>query len=56
MEKKIGTSVLDWKKVRDTSMSYVRRKKEQHTFDGTRNFSSSKPPTFDMIKNTELTE
>jgi hypothetical protein len=54
--KTVGTSVLDWKKVRDTSMSYVRRKKEQHRFDGTRNFSSTEPPTFDMMKNTELTE
>jgi hypothetical protein len=55
-EKTIGTSELDWKKIRDTSMSYVRKKKEQHRFDGTRNFNITGPPTFDMIENIELTE
>jgi hypothetical protein len=47
--KALGTSVLDWNKVRDASMGYCQRKKDEHRFDGQRNFDMKKAATYDLL-------
>ena len=47
--KALGTSVLDWNKVRDVSMGYCQRKKDEHRFDGQGNFDMKKPATYDLL-------
>ncbi|KAK7714856.1 hypothetical protein SLS57_006927 [Botryosphaeria dothidea] len=32
--KTLGTSIIEWGKVRDAAMGYVQSKKDQHRFDG----------------------
>lgn len=51
--KAVGTSVLDWETVRNESMAYCQRKKDQHRFDDQREFDSHLPPTYDLIKRKE---
>ena len=51
--KVLGTSVVDWQTVRDTTMEYVERKKAEHRFDGLGNFDTKKAPTYDMLENKE---
>lgn len=51
--KALGTSVLDWETVRNESMEYCQRKKDQHRFDGQRKFTSRLPPTYDLIERKE---
>ncbi|TID19413.1 hypothetical protein E6O75_ATG06751 [Venturia nashicola] len=51
--KALGTSIVDWKDVRDAAMSYVQRKMDDHRFDGKGKFDIRKAPTFDLIKGIE---
>jgi len=51
--KALGTSVVEWTKVRDAAMNFCQRKKDEHRFDGESNFDTSKAPTFDLIENRE---
>jgi hypothetical protein len=49
-KKIVGTSVVEWKAVRDAAMAYVQQKKAQHRFDGGGSFDTSHVPTFDLIQ------
>jgi hypothetical protein len=51
--KAMGTSVLEWERVRDGAMNYCQRKKDQHRFDGQGSYDSSKVPTYDLIEGKE---
>lgn len=51
--KAMGTSVLEWERVRDEAMKYCQRKKDQHRFDGQGSYDSSKAPTYDLIEGKE---
>jgi hypothetical protein len=51
--KALGTSVVDWKRVRDAAMSYVQKKKNEHHFDGESDFDMQKASTFDLIEGRE---
>lgn len=51
--KALGTSVLEWEKVRDGAMKYCQRKKDEHRFDGKGNFDMGLAPTYDLIKQRE---
>lgn len=52
--KALGTSVIDWGKVRDAVMAYCQRKRDEHRFDGKGNFDMSKVPTYDLIEGKEV--
>jgi hypothetical protein len=52
-DKVLGTSVIEWERVRDGAMTYCQRKKDQHRFDGKGNFDMSKVPTYDLIERKE---
>lgn len=51
--KTLGTSVIEWGRVRDGVMTYCQRKKDQHRFDGKGNFDMNKVPTYDLIEQKE---
>lgn len=51
--KAIGTSELDWTKLRNTAMAYIERKKQEHRFDGRGSFDMSKPATYDLLEGAE---
>lgn len=53
--KTLGTSIIEWGKVRDAAMGYVQSKKDQHRFDGQGNFDMGKIPTYDLIEDKETT-
>ncbi|KAK1988415.1 hypothetical protein LZ30DRAFT_20775 [Colletotrichum cereale] len=50
----LGTSVVDWKSVRDIAMWYVEKKKAEHRFAGASHYDHSKAPTWDMLCGKEL--
>lgn len=52
--KALGTSVVEWEKVRSEAMDYCQRKKDQHRFDGQGNFDTRKVPTYDLIEQKEI--
>lgn len=52
--KALGTSVIDWEPVRSEAMRYCQDKKDQHRFDGQRDFDMSKAPTYDLIRKREI--
>jgi hypothetical protein len=52
----IGTSVVEWKAVRNAAMSCCQKKKDQHRFNGKGSFDTSRVPTFDLIQGTETIE
>jgi len=52
--KALGTCQIDWERVRDAAMDYCQDKKDQHRFDGTRNFDTSKAPTYDLLEEREV--
>ncbi|OKL63912.1 hypothetical protein UA08_00612 [Talaromyces atroroseus] len=45
--KALGTSAIEWEKMRDEAMGYCQQKKYQHPFDGQGNFNMRKVPTYD---------
>ncbi|PHH71230.1 hypothetical protein CDD80_5427 [Ophiocordyceps camponoti-rufipedis] len=54
----INTNVKDWESVRSTAMWYVGQKKAAHRFDGQDSsiiFDPTKPATWDMLQNEEMT-
>lgn len=51
--KALGTSVVEWEKVRSGAMDYCQRKKDQHRFDGQGNFDMRKVPTYDLMERKE---
>lgn len=53
--KTLGTSVTEWRRVRDAAMEYCQRKKDEHRFDGKGNFDTKKVPTYDLIEEKEKT-
>lgn len=54
--KALGTSVVEWDKVRDAAMDYCQRKKDQHRFDSQGNFDASVVPTYDLMEGKEIIE
>lgn len=52
--KALGTSVVEWEKVRSEAMEYCQRKKDQHRFDGQGNFDMRKVPTYDAMERMEI--
>ncbi|KGO75059.1 hypothetical protein PITC_047420 [Penicillium italicum] len=52
--KALGTSVVEWEKVRSGAMDYCQRKKDQHRFDGQGNFDMKKVPAYDLIERKEI--
>lgn len=51
--KAMGTSHLIWKDVRDASMTYVQKKRDEHRFDGLGSFDMSKAATFNLLERKE---
>lgn len=51
--KSMGTSELEWDKVRNAAMAYVQKKKDQHRFDGKASFDMGKAATFDLLEGKE---
>ncbi|KAI9816366.1 MAG: hypothetical protein M1832_005123 [Thelocarpon impressellum] len=49
----LGTSQLDWNRVRDAAMRYCQQKKDQHRFDGMGAFNSSEAATYDLLEGRE---
>ncbi|KAK2756211.1 hypothetical protein FQN54_005619 [Arachnomyces sp. PD_36] len=49
----LGTSITLWATVENTAKQYVRRKKDQHRFDGQVQWDMEKVPTWDLIENKE---
>jgi hypothetical protein len=52
--KALGTSAVEWEKVRNEAMNYCQRKKDQHRFDGQGNFNMRKVPTYDLMERKEI--
>lgn len=52
--KALGTSVVEWEKVRNEAMDYCQRKKDQHRFDGQASFDMRKVPTYDLLERREI--
>jgi hypothetical protein len=55
--KAVGTSRLDWPRVRDAAMKYVQDNKDQHRFDGRApqgKFDMKKAATFDLLEGREV--
>ncbi|KAI1881732.1 hypothetical protein JX265_000558 [Neoarthrinium moseri] len=56
--KALGTSVIDWRTIRDAALSYVRHKEAQHRFDGRAQagiFNARQVPTYDLIETKQET-
>lgn len=51
--KALGTSVLEWEKVRDGAMKYCQIKREEHRFDSQGNFDMRLAATYDLIEQKE---
>ncbi|KZF20584.1 hypothetical protein L228DRAFT_249337 [Xylona heveae TC161] len=51
--KALGTSILEWKSVRDCAMAYCQAKKDKHRFDGKVKYDMTKAATFDLIEGKE---
>ena len=51
--KALGTSIIDWGKVRDAAMTYCQKKRDEHRFDGEGNYDMSKAATYDLIERKE---
>jgi hypothetical protein len=51
--KAMGTSVLDWRAVRDGAMTYCQQKKDAHRFDGQQTFDMTKVATYDLVERKE---
>lgn len=51
--KALGTAVIAWDAVRDAAMSYCKRKKDQHRFDGKAEFVTTRIATFDLLGGRE---
>jgi hypothetical protein len=51
--KAMGTSVLEWESVREETMKYSQRKRDQPRFDGQGSSDSSKAPTYDLVEEKE---
>ncbi|RMZ67682.1 hypothetical protein GMOD_00001642 [Pyrenophora seminiperda CCB06] len=52
-DKALGTSVLEWTKVRDAAMEYCQKKVDEHRFDGKVTYDMEKVPTFDLLEGKE---
>jgi hypothetical protein len=50
----LGTSVVEWEKVRNEAMNYCQRKKDQHRFHGQGNFNMRNVPTYDLMERKEI--
>lgn len=51
--KALGTSVLEWEKVKDGAMCFCQKKKDEHRFDGKGNFDMGRAATYDLIEQKE---
>lgn len=47
------TPELDWEKIRDAALTYVRQKKEQGRYNGMGKFNMDLVATFDMLEQKE---
>ncbi|KAK2811586.1 hypothetical protein FQN50_001928 [Emmonsiellopsis sp. PD_5] len=52
--KALGTSAIEWDKVRNEAMDYCQRKRDQHRFDGQGDFDMRKVPTYDIMERKEI--
>lgn len=52
--KLLGTNSVEWGTVRDETMAYCQRKKDQHRFDGHGVYDGKKVPTYDLIRLKEV--
>ncbi|KAL4948775.1 hypothetical protein BDW69DRAFT_198613 [Aspergillus filifer] len=52
--KGLGTSVIEWDKVRNQEIGYCQHKTGQHRFDGRGNFDMTKVPTYDLMQLKEM--
>ena len=46
--------MIKWDLIRDTTMAYRQRKKDEHRFDGQGKFDVQKAAMYDLIKGKEL--
>lgn len=53
-EKALGTNVIEWVKVRNATMLYCQRKKDEHRFDGKGDFDTAKVATYDLMEDKEI--
>ncbi|KAF2844183.1 hypothetical protein T440DRAFT_526589 [Plenodomus tracheiphilus IPT5] len=51
--KALGTGVTEWTKVRDATMEYCQRKKEEHRFDAQGTYDMMKAPLYDLVERKE---
>ena len=53
----LGTSVTDWRTIRDSVMAYVNQKHTQHRFDGKARpgqFDTTRVSTYDLLDGVEI--
>ena len=50
----MGTSLTEWRFVRDAAMRFCQRMREQHRFDGTGNFDTRLVATCDILQGKEI--
>lgn len=50
----LGTNSAEWQTVRDETMAYCQRKKDQHRFDGQGIYDGKKVPTYDLTRQREI--
>ncbi|KAF4635878.1 hypothetical protein G7Y89_g2198 [Cudoniella acicularis] len=53
--KALGTSDIEWQKVRDAAMRYVQEKKDEHRFDGKGDFNMKWAATYSLLEGKETT-
>lgn len=51
--KVLGTSVAEWRTVRNAAMDYCQLKRDEHRFDGTVQFDMRIMPTYDLLERKE---
>ncbi|KFY40704.1 hypothetical protein V494_03366 [Pseudogymnoascus sp. VKM F-4513 (FW-928)] len=51
--KALGTSVTEWRKVRDEAMAYCQKKRDEHRFDGEGDYDMTKAATYDLLEKRE---
>ncbi|KAI5296436.1 hypothetical protein KEM55_005815 [Ascosphaera atra] len=49
-----NTRAVSWSKIQETAMRFCELKEKQLLNDGKSNYDTGKPPTYDMIKQTEV--
>ncbi|KAE8152095.1 hypothetical protein BDV25DRAFT_151723 [Aspergillus avenaceus] len=50
----LSSNVAEWETIRNEAMRYCQLKKDEHRFDGKKNYDMSKVPTYDMMQSKEI--